>query len=305
MKIQTILGAGGTIGKELAGILPEYTDHIRLVSRNPRKINPDDELFPGDLNDPARTDQAVAGSEVVYLTAGLSYRTKVWQEQWPRIMENVIRACGKNGAKLVFFDNIYCYGKVKGPLTENSPYHPSSEKGKVRARIAQMLADACDKGEITGAIVRAADFYGPHVNNAAFNMLVLNRLQKKKKAQWLCNDRVLYSMTYAPDAARGTALVGNTPDAMDQIWHLPTSEPLTANELIVLSAEAAGTSPKHTVLKRGALRLAGLFDATTRELIEMLYQYENDYIFDSSKFETWFETEPTSYREGIAAALKN
>ena len=46
---QTILGAGGAIGIELAKALATYTTDIRLVSRNPKKVNLSDELFPADL----------------------------------------------------------------------------------------------------------------------------------------------------------------------------------------------------------------------------------------------------------------
>lgn len=46
MTMQTILGAGGAIGIDLAKELLAYTDKIRLVSRNPVKVNAGDELFP-------------------------------------------------------------------------------------------------------------------------------------------------------------------------------------------------------------------------------------------------------------------
>ncbi|MGH2642649.1 MAG: NAD-dependent epimerase/dehydratase family protein, partial [Chitinophagaceae bacterium] len=278
----------------------QYTDHVRLVSRHPEKINATDETFSADLNNPSQVEEAVKDSEVVYLTAGLPYNIKIWQEQWPKIMDNVIHASKKFGAKLIFFDNIYIYGKVKGPITENTPYNPCSKKGMIRLQLAQKLTNAWEKSEITGAIVRSADFYGIGANNSAFNLLVLNKLKQKSKAQWLCNDQVRYSMTFTPDAALGTALIGNSPDAMNQVWHLPSSsEPVTADELIKLSAGINGTTSKHSILKKWLLQTGGLFNHTTREMIEMLYQYENDYIFDSSKFEKHFNFKAITYKEGI------
>ncbi|NLA48809.1 MAG: hypothetical protein GX876_05025 [Bacteroidales bacterium] len=50
--MQTILGANDTIGKALAGELTPYTDRIRLVSRNPVKINETDEFLALDLTKP-------------------------------------------------------------------------------------------------------------------------------------------------------------------------------------------------------------------------------------------------------------
>lgn len=114
----TILGAGGVIGTELAKSLPQFTDRIRLVGRHPRKVNASDELFAADLLNAEQTSQAVKGSDVVYLTAGLPYNLKVWQNQWPRVMRNVLDACKKYSAKFVFFDNVYCYGRVKGRIRE-------------------------------------------------------------------------------------------------------------------------------------------------------------------------------------------
>lgn len=300
MKIQTILGAGGVIGKELAKMLPQYTERVRLVSRHPEKINTSDETFAADLTDPSQVDDAVKGSGVVYLTAGLPYDIKIWEEQWPRIMQNSILACKKHGTKLIFFDNIYVYGRVNGPITEGSPYNPCSKKGKVRLQLSQMLTDAWNKGEITGAIVRSADFYGPGANNAIFNILVLDKLRKHQKAQWICKDNVRYSMTFTPDAASGTALIGNTADAVNQVWHLPTSsEAVTAGDLINLSAEITGTSAKHILLKKPMISLTGLFNRNVKEMKEMLYQYENDYIFDSSKFEKRFNLKAVTYKEGF------
>ncbi|HER39923.1 MAG TPA: NAD-dependent epimerase/dehydratase family protein, partial [Salinimicrobium catena] len=138
--MQTILGAGGPIGVELAKALKKYTSRIRLVSRDPKKVNPEDELFPANLLDPAEVDRAVKGSKIVYLTAGLKYNHKKWKKQWPVIVQNVIDACIRYDAKLVFFDNVYMYSEESIPhMTENSRVDPPSKKGKVRAGISEMI----------------------------------------------------------------------------------------------------------------------------------------------------------------------
>src|SRR5688500_4473885 len=107
--MQTILGAGGAVGIPLAKELKAYTDKIRLVSRNPKRVNADDELFPADLTDRDAVRQAVEGATVTYLTAGLPYSRKVWRRDWPLIMANVIDACIEHNSKLVFLDNVYMY----------------------------------------------------------------------------------------------------------------------------------------------------------------------------------------------------
>src|SRR5215471_17915089 len=156
--MQTIRGANGVIARELSRQLRIYTDRIRQVSRSPKRVNPTDELFSADLLDAQATAAAVAGSSVAYLVAGLKYDYKVWQAQWPQVMRHAIDACKRHGSALVFFDNVYAYGRVEGVMTEATPYNPCSRKGEVRARIATMLMDEVSRGELRAMIVRAADF---------------------------------------------------------------------------------------------------------------------------------------------------
>jgi hypothetical protein len=102
---------------------------VRLVSRNPKRVNETDEPFPLDVNDLNLVDKAVSGSEVVYVTIGFNYSLKVWQKDWPPFMRAVIDACKAHGAKLVFFDNVYMYAKSAIlHMTEESPMQPPSKK---------------------------------------------------------------------------------------------------------------------------------------------------------------------------------
>ena len=305
-KYQTILGSTGVIGTEIARSLPQYTEHIRLVSRNPRKVNSDDEIMPADLLDEEQTLKAVEGSEVVYLCPGLEYNSKVWREQWPRIMQNTINACKKAGSRLVFFDNVYMYGRVEGWMTEKSPYKPDSKKGRVRAQIAEMLLDEIRQGYMQALIARSADFYGPGATLGIGNVLVLDKLARGKKAQWMGDINARHSFTYTVDAGKATALLGNTKSAFNQQWHLPTDmEVLTGKEFIELSAKVAGTEPKYMLIKKGMLTMMGLFNTTLREIAEMYYQNQYDYLFDSSKFDKAFDFQITSYSDGIAQTIKS
>jgi nucleoside-diphosphate-sugar epimerase len=298
--MHTILGAGGVIADGLAIELVQKNMKTRLVSRNPT-FSPKAELFKADMTDLKQAMQAIRNSSVVYLCIGLKYDYAVWREQWPKIMNNVIEACGQCQAKLIFFDNVYMYGKVDGVMTEELPYNPSSRKGDLRARIATQLMSAVRKGNITASIARAADFYGPGAGKSGIpNLLVLSNLIKQKKAQWLANPTVKHSFTYTPDAIKALALLGLDDQSWNQTWHLPTSaNPLTGKEFIHLMAEALKTNSQLRVLKPWMIRIAGLFDKTISEIYEMLYQYQYDYIFDSSKFEKAFDFQPTTYQQGI------
>jgi len=296
--MQTILGSGGAIGNELARILPKYTDKIRLVSRNPKAINSTDELFKADLTDAVQVENAVRNSEVVYLTAGLQYNIKVWQELWQKIMTNTINACEKNNCKLVFFDNVYMYGKVDGWMKEDAPINPLSKKGEVRAKIAGQLMDEVKKGNIKALIARAADFYGKTPSSIPW-VLVFDKLRNGKSAQLFVSDGRKHTFTYTPDAAKATALLGNTASAYNRVWHLPTDKnAMTGRQFVEAVAAAYVTKPKYMVLRKWMIQLTGLFNPVIKEFVEMLYQYEYDYLFDSSDFENKF-FKATDYYSGI------
>lgn len=300
--MQTILGAGGAIGTELAKVLPSYTKEIRLVSRNPKQVNKNDILLHADLTNPKQLMNAVEGSDIVYLTAGLKYNFKIWQSTWPVIMQNVIDACKKHKAKLVFFDNIYMYDPAYlNHLTENTPIRPTSKKGKVRAQLAEMIMNEVEKDNLTALIARAADFYGPGIQDVSVLIeTVFKPLHQGKKANWLGSINKVHSYTYTPDAGKATALLGNTHDAYNQVWHLPTAKPaITGKEWIDTIARELGTKARVQVAPKFMVRIMGLFVPVMREFVEMMYQYDRDYFFDSSKFERAFNIFPIPYAEGI------
>lgn len=304
--MQVILGAGGAIGKELARELKNFTSAVRLVGRNPQKINEDDELFRGDLTNGSFVEKAVKGADVAYLTAGLPYQAKVWQEQWPVIMQHVISACERHKCRLVFFDNIYLYhpGKLS-PMIEETEINPVSKKGQVRAQIAGMLMQEVSSGKLEALIARAADFYGPGIENSLFMELIVKKLKVGKKANWFCSTRYKHNFTYTPDAAKATALLGNTESAFGQVWHLPTVPALTMQQWIDTVAEELKTSGKVMTVSGFMLRMLGIFNPVLREMKEMFYQYDRDYEFDSSKFETVFKVTPTPVEEALKEIVKH
>lgn len=303
--MQTILGANGNIAVELSKNLPQYTDKIRQVSRHPKKVNNSDELVSANLLNYEQTEKAVAGSEVVYLLPGLEYNIKVWRESWPKIMKNTLDACKKHNSKLVFFDNVYSYGQVDGIMTEETPFNPSSKKGEVRAKIATMLLDEIKSGNMNGMIVRAADFYGPNVKLSITHSTVTEKLQAGKTAQWIGDPKKNHSLTYTPDAGKTVAMLGNTSSAYNQTWHVLTNKNITGEQYVKIASEILNLPYKKVqALPKFGVRLLGLFVPVLGEFVEMMYQYENDYFFDSSKFEKAFNIQPTPYQSGIEVTMR-
>ena len=306
--MQTILGSGGAIGVELAKALKTYTNEIRLVSRNPKKVNESDELMSADLLNTDDVRKAIDGSEIVYVTVGFPYSAKVWKDVWPKFITDVIAACKEFNAKLVFFDNIYMYDpKYLDRMTEETPINPPSKKGKIRAEVAQMIMDEVKAGTLTALIARSADFYGPGIKSSSMlNETIIKPLSIGGKANLLGSVNSKHSYTFTPDAGKATALLGNTADAYNQVWHLPTAaEPFTGAQWTWLIASELGIKPRYQRVSTYMVWILGFITPIMKEILEMMYQNKTDYIFDSSKFEKRFGINPTPYHLGIKEVIQN
>ena len=298
----TILGAGGVISNEVIKLLIGRKQSFRIVGRHPHSVRGATEVLSADLSDEEQTVRAVTGSIIVYLLVGLRYDNKLWADQWPKIMANTIEACKRAGAKLIFFDNVYMYGKVSGAMTEETPFNPCSKKGEVRVRIANSLINEWKAGSLSAMIVRAADFYGPNASNGIPNVLVFEPLSKNHRAMCLANDSVPHSYTYTVDAAQGIVTLAERESTWNQTWHLPTTpKPPTGKEFINMATKEMGGPAKYRILSRPMVRFIGLFNPIVSEVYEMLYQNESPYLFDSSKFAKAFGFSGTPYDEGIRA----
>lgn len=300
--MQTILGANGQIGEELARELKRnYTSDIRIVSRKPVKVNDTDTLFAADLSKREEAIDAVKGSEIAYFTLGMPMNTDLWEKQFSLILRNVIDACKINGTKLVFFDNTYMYPQDSRILTEQTPFEPVGKKGRVRQEMAEMLLKEMETGQIEAVICRAPEFYGPGKTQSITNTLVFNNIKEDKKLKVPLKDNTLRSLIWTPDASRATALIGNAPDAFGQTWHLPVDEnKLTYKQFIALASQIYGKELKYAVIPKFVFKIGAVFNENMKELQELLPRYGYDNLFDDSKFRQRFpDFKVTSYRQGI------
>ncbi|MCB9235981.1 MAG: NAD-dependent epimerase/dehydratase family protein [Bacteroidia bacterium] len=300
--MQTILGANGQIAEELARELHRnFTKEIRLVSRKPKKVNDSDQLFPANLMDAEATSQAVKGSEIAYLTVGLPMNAKMWAEQFPVMMQNVIEACKTHACKLVFFDNTYMYDKTVALQTEENPFVPVGQKSVIRAAITNQLLAEMKSKSLEAVICRAPEFYGPGKTQSLTNTLVFENIRQGKSPKVPLRDDKLRTLIWTPDASRAMALIGNTPDTYGQTWHLPCDDNrLTYKGLVGLAEEIYQKKLKYSLVKMWMTKLGGLFNPALREVQELLPRYLYDNIFSSEKFRQRFpEFRVTTYREGI------
>jgi nucleoside-diphosphate-sugar epimerase len=303
--LHTILGANGSIAGELLPVLLQHNEKVRLVSRTPKPVE-GAETIAADAMNYEQVLKAVQGSNVVYLLIGLEYNIKAWREQWPKILQNAIDACKATNAKLIFFDNVYMYGKVNEPMTEETPFKPVSKKGEVRATIANILLNEMKAGKIKALIARAADFYGPGAGlKSVIGVMAFDKLLKNKTPQLFVTGKTLHSYTFTSDAAEALYILSQHEEAFRQTWHMPTAAPaLTGNEFVNLIADATNNPHKIQIIPKFMVSFISLFNSLMKELNEMLYQSKYDYIFDSSKFDKAFNFIPTPYADGIKKMIE-
>ncbi len=295
---QAVLGATGNMGELLVDELVAKGISVRALNRSwPEGLQKNGvEFLPVDVEQSGQLIEATKNVDVLYVTIAIPYGIESWQRGWPIAMQNIIDAGKTNKCKIVFLDNVYMYGRVDGPMTEESPVKPLAKKGLVRAQIADMLQDAMKRDEVTAVIARSADFYGPHTRISdgffvgAFEKGVVN---------WLGNTSVMRTWNYTLDNAKALAILGNDARAEQQIWHMPAAPAMKGAEFIALASKLLGKHIQVTEVPGDDDDARTAFAHDMPEIAEMMYQYDSDYVFDSTKFQETFGMKPTSYEEGF------
>ncbi len=301
MRTHTVVGAG-QVGTRLASLLAEQGQEVRLVSR--RGTAPDGiKAISADASDLDSLQAASSGSDVIYNCINPAYHR--WVQDWPPMSANLIAAAQAQQAVLVTLSNLYGYGPVEAPMTEQTPLSAHTRKGAVRAQMWREALAAHEAGRIRAVEVRASDFIGDAGDQTNFGDRVIPRLRAGKAVSMLGKLDQPHTWTYTGDAATLLATVGSRPDAWGKAWHVPSTSPRTQEQVIKdLACELEVPVPKMRTLGAGMLRTAGLFNPTIRELVEMLYEFDQPFIMDSSAARETFGLEPTTWDEVIAEVVR-
>jgi nucleoside-diphosphate-sugar epimerase len=301
--LHVVLGAGGAIGSSVVRELASRGHRVRTVNRSGQAPSPDGvEVRRGDITSADGATAACDGAHVVYHCAAPAYTR--WVQEFPRMTDAVREGAAASGAKLVFADNLYMYGPVGVPMTEDLPYAARNPKGRVRAEMAESLLAAHGSGELRVAIGRASDYYGPGGVNTTIGATVFGAALRGKVARWVGPLDQPHSLSYLPDIARGLVTLGDDERADGQAWHLPAAEPLTGEQFLDLVFAELGRPGKIASLGRGMQRAIGLVNPTVRALGETWYQRDRAFVIDASKFERTFgPLAVTPHPDAIAATL--
>jgi nucleoside-diphosphate-sugar epimerase len=301
-ELHVIIGASGATGRLVVRELLARGKRVRAVNRSGRaEIPVGVEVLAGDATDPGRMREVCRGATVVYHCAMPPFRR--WVAMFPPMTEGIIEGAAAAGARLVFADDTWMYGKANAPMTEDLPPRPVSGKGILRAWLAEMLLRAHESGKVPTTIGRAAELYGPSVQSLLARNVFVPALQGKK-ARWIGDPDVPLTPTYIEDFARGLVVLAEHEEALGEVWHVPTCEPTTGREFVRTIFEEAGHPPKIGALGGRAVRALGLVWPLAREGAEIVYQFEQPFVLDDGKFVRAFGGAATPYREGIRRTVE-
>ena len=302
--LNVVLGAGGGAGHAVVRQLTAQGRRVRAVTRSGKGPWPKSvEAVGADAMDSQATRSACAGAQTVYHCVNVPYTE--WKATLPTIMNSVMAGAEAAGATLVYCDNLYMYGPALARMSETSPRESPSAKGGIRARLADRLMEAHAAGRVRAAIGRGSDFFGPGAVNTVAGRLVFPAVVRGSKAHWMGSLDQPHSLNYVDDFARGLILLGESPRAPGEVWHIPPNGSPTGREFIEMAFAAAGTEPKIGVYPRWMVRLVARFSRSMREILDVLYQFEAPFVIDGSKFtDTFGDLELTPMREAVARSVE-
>lgn len=301
MDVHVVVGANGATGSVVCSELLATGHTVRAVSRSGRGAPAGVEEIAADATDTALLTEICTGAACVYHCALPPMDT--WLPAYIDLTRSLITAAGNVGARLVYADDTWMYGKVDGPMHEDSPIRPVVYKGALRALAAEMIMSAHSRGQTESVIGRAAELYGPRVESLLGAALFTAGLTGRK-AMWPGDPDQPMTATFIGDFGRALADLGQHPAAAGQVFHVPVAPAITGRQFIAIIGDLAGTSPKVGRLTPRLITILKLIAPIAREGAELLYQFERPFLFDDNRFRDLTGRIATSWEHGIGQTLQ-
>ncbi len=295
-----VVFGSGPVGTWIARALVEHGQKVRVVNRSGRRpgLLPDSaEIATADASVQAEAAKAASGATVVYQAMNPPYHR--WHELFPALQAGALAAAKAASARYVSIDNLYMYDASRGPISADTSLNPASKKGELRLRMAQDVLDAHERGEVQTTILRSSDYYGPGVTDSALGARVFEPILAGKRGEVLGELDQAHSYAYIEDVGRAAAALGSSPEALGRVWIAPHAPARTQRQVLERVFALVGREPAYSVMTRSKLRLGGIFVPEAREMIEMMYEFAEPFVVDSSATEQAFALEATPFDEGL------
>ncbi|MET9249637.1 NAD-dependent epimerase/dehydratase family protein [Nonomuraea sp. NPDC003709] len=297
-----VIAGAGQVGKHLAAHLLAQGHEVTVITRSgngPAGV----EVIAADLTDRDRLTQLVKGADALHNCAGPAYTR--WAQDWPSLAAALLAAAQNTGAVLVTAGNLYAYGPVTGPMTEDLPLAATGTKGRVRARMWTDALAAHQAGRARVTEIRSSDYFGPGASDQTpVGTRFVPSLLAGKRTSFLGNPDQPHSWTYLPDVAAAMAIAAVDERAWGRAWHTPTNPALSARALAEQLCELAAAPAPRLNRPPGPILLAlELTNPVIRELKETRYQFDRPFIVNSSAFENTFGLTATPLHAALQATI--
>ncbi len=295
-----VLGAG-PVGRAVAAeLISTHQIEPLVVTRSGTHV-PGAVALRADVTDAAALTRALRGADVVHQCAQPAYDR--WPQEFPALQAAVVEAAADTGALVVAVENLYGYGPFEGPVDERHPLAATTRKGAIRAQMWRDLLAAHESGRIRAVAARASDFFGPHVEGSAYGERFVSQVRAGKKVDLVGDPDATHSVTYVPDLAAAMVLLSSEPTAWGRAWHVPNAPAVTQRQLVELAGRAAGTTPTVRSIRGWQMRALATFVAPLREMIEMSYEFDHDFVVDHGDYATRFGDTATPLEDALAATF--
>ncbi len=300
-EVHVVMGAGGAVGRLVVGHLTTSGATVRAVTRDGRDVGtPHVELRAADATNPAAVARACRGAAAVYHC--VMPPLERWTRDFPVVTDVLIDAASDVGARLVYADDTWMYGRVAGPMTEESPCRPVSSKGVLRAWLAERMLHAAAADQLPVSIARAGELYGPGVRSLIAGN-VFGAALRGRPVHWVGDPDLPITPTYIDDFAITVAMLGLRDQSRAAVWHVPHPEPTTGRALAAEACRQAGH--RLWLFRHGSrqVRMLGHLSALVREGAELVYQFEQPFVVDGSRAARAFEIHATPYETGVRSTM--
>jgi len=313
--LQVIFGTG-PVGLAAAGLLLEKGLSVRMVNRSGKASaaafsagrTGSLEIRAADAMDTRAVSAAARGATHIYYCVNTLYPE--WERTLPVMHENIMRAAIENKAVFAAAENLYMYARGVPVINEETRVDPPSRKGRLMQRLHERLVQAGGAGSLQWTAVRASDFYGPLAAGQSLfgTERFLDPVSAGKRPLLWGNLDLPHTFTYVGDYGRALAVAALSAEARGKAWIVPNDRTMTTRELARLFFDAAGLSngkaPRILRMPRAGFAALGLFSPLMREVVEVLYQKEEPYVVDGSRFQAAFGLQPTTLEEGVRRTLE-
>jgi nucleoside-diphosphate-sugar epimerase len=313
MSHHLVLGAGA-IGRHTAAHLVARGHTVTLASRSGRVTDrPWAHLDPqavtvvaADATEASRlTELAHGAASIVNAVNPPRYTT--WDTDWPPVAKAILTAAEATGAGLVTVSNLYAYGRVGGPITEEQPLVPNGHKGELRARMWREALALHQEGRLRATELRASDYFGPGASpgtSLVGDYVIARSAAGRSSLMPMGRLDVPHTWTYLPDIGALAATLATDDRSWGRAWHVPSAAPRTLREVAADVARLTGQPARPVrVIPRPVVTALGTVWPLMRELRETRHQFEEPFMLDATRTEQTFGLRATPWEDALKATV--